>query len=84
MLFTMKIFSIILLMLFAPALWAQRQLPADTAFIRENYTKREVMIPMRDGKQLFTAIYSPKDQTRKYPVIMRRTPYSCSPYGAGS
>ncbi|MCW5920700.1 MAG: CocE/NonD family hydrolase [Saprospiraceae bacterium] len=55
---------------------------ADSAFIRDHYTKREVMIPMRDGTQLFTSIYSPKDQSRDYPIIMRRTPYSCSPYGA--
>ncbi len=39
---------------------------------------------MRDGKQLFTSIYSPKDQSKKYPIMMRRTPYSCSPYGADS
>lgn len=57
---------------------------ADSAFIRDNFTKREVMIPMRDGVQLFTSIYSPKDQTKKYPIIIRRTPYSCSPYGVES
>jgi hypothetical protein len=39
------------------------------------------MIPMRDGVQLFTSIYSPKDQSQTYPIIIRRTPYSCSPYG---
>ena len=26
-------------------------------FIKSNYSKREVMIPMRDGIKLFTAIY---------------------------
>lgn len=30
-------------------------------WVDENYTKREVMIPMRDGNSLYTAIYSPKD-----------------------
>ncbi len=54
---------------------------ADSAYIRANFTKREVMIPMRDGIQLFTAIYTPKDGTRKYPVLLNRTPYSCAPYG---
>ncbi|MDX1913684.1 MAG: CocE/NonD family hydrolase, partial [Saprospiraceae bacterium] len=54
---------------------------AVAAYLRENYTKREVMIPMRDGIQLFTSIYTPKDQSRQYPIIMRRTPYSCGPYG---
>ncbi len=61
---------------------AQRPSAADSAFIRDNYTKREVMIPMRDGVRLFTSIYTPKDLSKKYPVIMRRSPYSCSPYGA--
>jgi len=49
--------------------------------IRANYTKQEVMIPMRDGVQLFTSIYVPKDSTTKHPILMRRTPYSCAPYG---
>jgi len=66
------------------ALSAQSQFQLDSAFIRDNFIKREVMIPMRDGKQLFTSIYSPKDQSKRYPIIMRRTPYSCSPYGADS
>jgi len=53
-------------------------------FIRENYDKEEVRISMRDGAQLFTAIYSPKDQSRSYPMLMKRTPYSVSPYGERS
>lgn len=61
---------------------AQRPSAADSAFIRDNYTKREVLIPMRDGVRLFTSIYTPKDLSKKYPIIMRRSPYSCSPYGA--
>ncbi len=63
---------------------AQSQYQLDSAFIRDHYSKREAMVPMRDGKQLFTSIYSPKDQSKKYPIMMRRTPYSCSPYGADS
>src|SRR5215831_7832106 len=53
----------------------------DSAWIRENYTKKEVYIPMRDGIRLFTAIYIPEDVTEKHPILMTRTPYSCSPYG---
>jgi len=37
---------------------------------------------MRDGVKLFTAIYAPKDQSQKYPIMLNRTPYSVSPYGA--
>ncbi|MBO9659132.1 MAG: CocE/NonD family hydrolase [Chitinophagaceae bacterium] len=53
----------------------------DSAWIRENYTKREIYIPMRDGVKLFTAVYAPKDMTEKHPILMTRTPYSCAPYG---
>src|SRR5262245_27877447 len=55
---------------------------AQTPSVREQYTKREVTIPMRDGVKLFTAIYSPKDTSKKAPFLMMRTPYSCSPYGS--
>lgn len=60
---------------------AQTAADKDSSFLRENYTKREVYIPMRDGVRLFTAIYTPKDLTKTYPILMRRTPYSCAPYG---
>jgi putative CocE/NonD family hydrolase len=53
----------------------------DSAWVRDNYTKKEVYIPMRDGVKLFTAIYMPKDTTEKHPIMMTRTPYSCAPYG---
>jgi putative CocE/NonD family hydrolase len=56
--------------------------PVLAARIKELYTKREVRIRVRDGAQLFTSIYIPKDTTRRYPVLMSRTPYSVSPYGA--
>ena len=49
--------------------------------VSENYTKKEVYIKMRDGISLYTAIYTPKDQSKKYPMMMQRTPYSCAPYG---
>jgi hypothetical protein len=48
---------------------------------RERYAKQEVLIPMRDGTRLFTAIYTPRDRSRSYPVLMERTPYGVAPYG---
>jgi uncharacterized protein len=51
-------------------------------YIRANYTKYEFQIPMRDGVKLFTGVYSPKDTSVAYPILMRRTPYSIAPYGA--
>ena len=52
------------------------------AYIKSNYTKREVTIQMRDGVKLFTCIYEPKDTSQKYPIMLTRTPYSVGPYGA--
>jgi uncharacterized protein len=51
------------------------------SYIRLHYDKREHKIKMRDGVELFTAVYSPKDTTRTYPILMKRTPYSVAPYG---
>lgn len=53
----------------------------DNNFTIEDYEKKEVYIEMRDGVKLYTAIFSPKDTTQSYPVMIRRTPYSCRPYG---
>lgn len=39
-----------------------------------DYVKREVMIPMRDGKKLYTVIVFPKGTTNA-PIVLTRTPY---------
>ncbi|WP_371766003.1 CocE/NonD family hydrolase [Massilia sp.] len=44
--------------------------------LRETYTKYEYRIPMRDGTQLFTVVYVPKDASKTYPFLINRTPYS--------
>ena len=54
----------------------------DTYNPRDFYNKKEVVIPMRDGIRLHTTIYSPKDTSKKYPILMSRTPYSSRPYGS--
>lgn len=36
---------------------------------------------MRDGVRLFTAVYVPKDRSKKYPFLVTRTPYGVAPYG---
>jgi len=37
---------------------------------------RKVMVPMRDGKRMQADVYRPKDESKKYPIIFVRTPYS--------
>jgi uncharacterized protein len=49
--------------------------------VRGTYAKSEHMIPMRDGVKLFVAVYSPRNTSQKYPILLSRTPYSCAPYG---
>jgi uncharacterized protein len=49
--------------------------------ILAGYTKYEYRIPMRDGARLFTSVYVPKDDSKPYPVLLMRTPYSVGPYG---
>ncbi|MEO5908087.1 MAG: CocE/NonD family hydrolase, partial [Ginsengibacter sp.] len=50
-------------------------------FVKENFTKIDTTITMRDGIKLYTVIYIPKDGSEKYPFLIERTPYSSKPYG---
>lgn len=49
--------------------------------LKAHYDKTEYRIPMRDGVRLFVAVYTPKDKLQRYPMLMRRTPYSIESYG---
>ncbi len=76
---TILLFSVLLIIISLSAQNSQ-----DSAWIRDNYIKKELSIPMRDGVKLFTSVYMPKDATEKHPILMSRTPYSCAPYGEGN
>ena len=67
-----KLLQILLIFCFI-TLFAQNR--PDNTFVKENFIKKEVYIPMRDGVKLFTSIYIPKDisRTKKYPFIIQRT-----------
>lgn len=60
------------------------QTKQNSIFVKDNFTKQEFYIPMRDGTKLFTIAYIPKDisKNNKYPFLMQRTCYSIAPYGA--
>lgn len=74
--------TLLLLLAATPDIVAQSPTPAgDRDLIRARYTKYEFKIPMRDGVKLHTAVYVPKDDSQTYPMLLTRTPYSCSPYG---
>ncbi|MBA4275559.1 CocE/NonD family hydrolase [Flavobacterium sp.] len=74
----MKKSCLLVFIFFGTFLFAQEK---QASYVAEHYTKKEVRIKMRDGASLFTSIYSPKDTSKKYPIIMQRTPYDCAPYG---
>ncbi len=79
-----KIRAILLIMFISgmSAVYAQPKPDTPPPYnLKEHYTKYEYKVPMRDGKSLFTAIYAPKDQSKTYPFLMVRTPYSVAPYG---
>jgi len=80
-----KLFALLnLILVFAVVpIFAQQTLEQKelAEYIRDNYDKREVMIPMRDGVKLFTSIYTPEKKSQKYPILLNRTPYTVAPYG---
>lgn len=82
----MSFYKIVLVLLFlfgtAPVSFGQTG-ASDSLFVRQNYTKLDRQIPMRDGTKLYTIIYVPTDAsaTNRYPILMERTPYSAGPYG---
>lgn len=76
-----KLLPFILLLCIIGACGQPRPVLDDAAYVKANYTKYEYQVPMRDGKKLFTLVYVPKDQSKKYPIMMNRTCYSVAPYG---
>ena len=76
-----KINCLALLLLLTGYLPAQER---STFRIKDFYNKMDTLIPMRDGVKLYTVIYTPKNDSALYPVLMERTPYSVSPYGSNN
>ncbi|WP_041342348.1 CocE/NonD family hydrolase [Runella slithyformis] len=58
---------------------------AQSEWVKQNYTKAEYDVAMRDGTNLHTIVYTPKDASaaKTYPFLMQRTCYSVAPYGEG-
>jgi uncharacterized protein len=77
----LKRISRVILFLIISMFHLNAQNSQDSLWMMQHYSKQETMIRMRDGVSLFTAIYIPKDKSKKHPFLMNRTPYSCAPYG---
>ena len=76
--------ELLLFLLCCFSIMARSQNNDEAAFIKNNYVKTDTTITMRDGVRLYTIIYSPKDMSSKYPLLIERTPYSVAPYGSGN
>ena len=46
----------------------------------DQYDRKEVMIPMRDGVHLHAVVFTPKGQTEALPFLLSRTPYGANKY----
>ena len=54
---------------------------AEYRFSTDNYEKVSVRIPMRDGVELNTDVYAPKNAATPRPILLARTPYGISERG---
>ena len=56
--------------------------PMETAqsYLEANYTRADHVVPMRDGVRLFTVVFTPKDASQKYPILLERTPFGADVY----
>lgn len=77
----MRFFILAIALSFTNHLLFAQQLNQDSAWVKDNYYKLEQQIKVRDGAGLYTAVYLPKDSSVKHPILFKRTPYSCAPYG---
>ena len=73
--YNMRFALLMIFSILSTALFAQNQ---DSIYMRANYEKFVYNIPMRDGVKLFTIVYVPKDETKKFPIILNRTCYNAS------
>ena len=76
----MRLVLLLLLGLFSVPLLAQ-SVNEDSVYMRQHYDKAKYRIPMRDGITLFTLVYTPKDKSKTYPILLNRTCYNASEYG---
>jgi len=56
---------------------AQDSVPS---YVRQHYVRQDLMVPMRDGVRLRTIVFTPRDTSVTYPVLLTRTPYGADSY----
>jgi putative CocE/NonD family hydrolase len=53
-------------------------------FSKSDFSRQEVMIPVRDGIKLHAIVLAPKGATAALPILMERTPYGVDEYDSDS
>ena len=64
------LYSFCLLFLFSSCI---TEAVIDQQWLEDNYTKQEIMIPMRDSVRLYTSVYQPLGADDR-PLLIIRTP----------
>lgn len=72
------IFLVFLMVFITTPIFAQQD-----SLTSKDYSKSQYDIEMRDGTKLHTVVYTPKNNSEEYPILIKRTPYSCRPYEEG-
>lgn len=75
-----KVKKILLLLILSFVFNAVHSQQVDADYVKKHYDKAIYDIPMRDGIKLHTIVYTPKDKSQKYPILLNRTCYNASKY----
>ena len=73
-----KLLSLLLVSALSTSLSQAQQV--DSLYLAKHFDLKEYHVPMRDGAELFTVVYTPKDTSVDYPILMNRTCYNASGY----
>ncbi len=82
-----KFLVIVSLLLSSSYGYAQSGNAVSDEWLKQNYTKREVLVQVRDGAHIYASVFEPVREFmdsigRSYsPVMLTMTPYSLKPYG---
>ena len=72
---SLLLLNVLLLAFSTSVVWAQESSITEQAPAKALFTLQQVMIPVRDGVHLQTAILTPIEQSGPLPILFRRTPY---------
>jgi uncharacterized protein len=77
----MRFLIVFYLLLFYSVSSTAQKFQKDSLYMRQHYDKAEYSISMRDGVKLFTIVYTPKEKSKQWPMLLNRTCYNASSYG---